>query len=188
MLNRRAVAGVLIGAGLLGALWLSGCERRPEGREKPARDAIPTPKPKGTLKAEFQKARVIWDDEDGTRVWDAGFQKAVASETGERAVVELQGVRAHLYRQGKVASTMTADRVVADSRSREVRATGGVRVSAPGASAASDRLVWKARQDKLFGAGGVVMTRGNLTIKARTFQADTSLKKASFTDAEMSLR
>ncbi|HUV04102.1 MAG TPA: hypothetical protein VMX94_03225 [Armatimonadota bacterium] len=187
---------VLLVLGLLAIICLAGCRkavgprRAADSGKKPAAPiAGKEPAEESALKAEFHGAKMTWDDETGARVWEARFKEAIVSQTGKGAVVELREVEASLYRGGRIASKLVAPRVVADSRSREVRAAGGVKITSAldDASARAERLVWKSRQDKLFGVGGVQMKKGNLSVTARSFEADTALKKARFTDAKMSL-
>jgi len=191
----RIVAVVL----LAGAVWLAGCSTGGPRRTAPpsetggkaAAPQAPKKKPaeESIIKAEFQKAEMTWADENGVPVWKAQFKEATASQTGESAVVELRGVKASLYRNGKVASSLVAPRVVADSRSKEVRASGGVKITSAvdGATARCERIVWKSQEDRIIGVGAVKMIRGNLTVTARSFEADTTLNKARFTEAELSL-
>ena len=158
---------------------LAGCA----GKGKPPSTAAkkPAKEEKTALKAEFRKARITWDDAKGRRVLEARFREAIASAEGENATIELRGVKAGLYHDGKPASSLSAERVVADSRKQEIRAAGGVRItSSDGSSAQCERVVWKSSENKLFGSGGVKLTKGNVTITAERFEADTSLKRARF--------
>lgn len=194
--GRRTLLGVLLVLGLLAVFGPAGCRKAVSPRRADSSRRPPVPAATGdeqgkagALKAEFHGAKMTWDDEKGARVWEARFKEAAASQTGKSAVVELRGVEAGLYRNGKIASRLVAPRVVADSRTREVKASGGVKVTSAiyDASVRAERLLWRSREDKLLGAGGVRMRKGNLSITARSFEADTALKKAKFTDAEMSL-
>lgn len=194
--RRRVISGALLAIALIGMLCLAGCSR---GRKNTPTAGAPgklstqpkaeQPKPESTLKVEFGKARILWNDATGRRILDAQFKEAVVSQTGKNAALELKGVKASLYKNGKIASTMAAPRVVADSRTREVKASGGVKVTsaADGATAISEQLVWKAREDRVYGTGMVKMLKGNMFINARSFQADTALKKAHFTEAELGM-
>ena len=190
-LGRRTIFCLLLSAALLGALCLAGCpgrQRKPIAKQSVA-DLQKKMEPESTLKAEFGKARILWSDKKGVRVMDAVFKEATASQTGKNAALELKAVRANLYRDGKIVSIMVAPRIVADSRTREVRASGGVRVTSTtdGGTAISDELLWRAKDGKIIGAGAVKMQKGNMSITASSFEADTSLKKAHFTDAEMGM-
>lgn len=194
----RCLALVLI---LILGLLLVGCERltnrkraadgRTRGSAK-TRSSISNQKPKddGRLKATFRGAEIAWDDENGQPIWRARFKQATASQTGEGAVVEITGVEARLYRDGKLASKLVAPRVVADSRTREVRAMGGVKVVSAlhKSSASAGRLVWRPRQDKLIATGGVKMQRDNLTISASTLEGDTALGRVRLSNAELNLK
>jgi len=189
----RVVLWILLISFVAATVSTAGCGRREPVKErvKPKESATSLKQPKEKkLEAEFERARITWDDDKGRRLWEAEFEEALASQTGESAVVELRNVKASLYKDGKVASRLVAPRVVADSRTGEVRASGGVKVHsvADEVSARAERLVWKSREDRLVGTGAVKMTRGNMEIAATSFEADTAMRKARFKDAEMDLR
>lgn len=142
------------------------------------------------LQAEFSKARIIWSDSHGRRVMEAQFKEAVGSQTGNNSTLELRTVKASLYKNGKIAGILTAPSVMADSRKKEIWASGGVTVSSAveNATASADRIVWKAREDRLYGTGNVNMAKQNVSVAASSFQADTALKKSRFTDARLEMR
>lgn len=192
--GRALALCLLLGAALLCAL-ISGCpgpRRKPAAKPPPKQSAAKSqkkPEPQTALKAEFGKARILWSEKTGARLMDAQFKEALASQAGKNAALELKGVRASLYQNGKAASTIVAPRVVADSKTKEVRASGGVRVISgmDGGTAVAGRIVWKAGEDKVYGTGGVKVQKGNISITARSFEADTSLRKAHFTDAQLGM-
>jgi len=171
----------------------SGSQRaapaRGAGKESPVSGVAKKPAEQSALKAKFEKARILWDDENGRRVLEAHFKEATISQVDGDATAELYGVQADLYRNGKVASSLTAPRVVADTRSKEVRASGGVKIISEGedATVLSERLVWKSDEDKIVGEGAVKLTKGNISVRAQKFEADTALKKAKFYDGKASL-
>jgi hypothetical protein len=147
--------------------------------QKPATDRT-------KIEAKFEGAKVTWDDDQGKRLWEAGFKSATAAEADGSARVELSHVEASLYKDGKVASRMVAPRVVADSTKKEVRGYGGVKVTslADGTTAFADEMIWKPREDRIIGTGGVRMDKGNIHIRAQSITTDTALKKAKLSDAE----
>ena len=177
-------------------LWVSlftGClpsrQKTDKSRQSAAADKQQAKEDKSEYKSEFKGASMTWDDEKGRPAWKAQFKKAIASHAGGRTQIELRGVRAVLYESGKVVSKLDAPRVVADSRKREIKATGGVTVVSveDKTSAYSEQLVWKSREDKIIGTGAVKMVKGNISIMARSFIADAALKRAKFFDAETSM-
>lgn len=185
----RVVLWILLISFVAATVSTAGCGRREPVKErvKPKESATSLKQPKEKkLEAEFERARITWDDDKGRRLWEAEFEEALASQTGESAVMELRDVKASLYKDGKVASRLIAPRVVADTRTREVRASGGVKVTsaADSASISAERMTWKSRENKLIGVGTVRMTKGNMEIAAHAFEADTGLKKARFSDGE----
>ncbi|MDI6829473.1 MAG: hypothetical protein QME62_13435, partial [Armatimonadota bacterium] len=131
-----------------------GCSRpKPEKKKAPAEIEQPR---KSKIEAEFKGAKIIWTDEKGRKLWEAEFREARASQS-EETRVKLLGVKATLYQDGKIASTLIAPDVAADSRTKEVKATGGVKIiSATGdTSAIVQQIIWKARDGKIIGKEGV---------------------------------
>lgn len=172
---RRGISGLLIVG--VAAGFLAGCA----GKGKPPSAKKPAAQEKTDLKAEFRKARISWADAKGRPVMEARFKEAVASTDGENARVELLGVKAVLYQDGKHASSLSAERIVADSRTKQIRASGNVEItSADGSIAQCERAVWKSGENKLLGSGGVRLTKGNITITAERFEADTGLSHVRF--------
>ena len=169
------------------ALFPVGCARKTPAKAKPGPAVVQKQSPeRKKTEAKFEGAKVTWDDDQGKRLWEAGFKSATAAEAAGSARVELTDVTACLYKDGKVASRMVAPRVVADSSKKEVRAFGGVKVTslADGTTASADEMVWKPREDKIIGTGGVRMDKGNIHIRAQSITTDTALKKARLSDAE----
>ena len=191
--RRIAVLAVLLVTALVGAVCVAGCSGK--GRtDKAASSARSKPQkqrePESTLQAEFSKARIIWSDSRGRRVMEAQFKEAVGSQTGNNSTLELRTVKASLYKNGRIAGILTAPSVRADSRKKEIWASGGVTVSSAveNATASADRIVWKAREDRLYGTGNVNMAKQNVSVAASSFQADTALKKSRFTDARLEMK
>ena len=184
----RTIQSVLLVAVLIIVLPMTGCrkETRPHISPKAAgRDdnqGLFGSSKGDSLKASFKKARITWNDAKGNRVWDAQFKEAIASQTGSTSSVELRGVEADLYEGGKLVSKLIAPNVTADSKQKEVKATGGVELvsSADGAVVHADSLRWRSAEGKVYGVGNIEMTRKNISVAAVKFEADTGLKKAIF--------
>ncbi|MCX6374799.1 MAG: hypothetical protein NTU88_01950 [Armatimonadetes bacterium] len=191
--RRTAVLAVLLVTALVGAVCVAGCSgkgRTDKAASSARSKAEKQREPESTLQAEFSKARILWSDAQGRRVMEAQFKEAVGSQTGNNSMLELRTVRASLYKNGKIAGVLTAPSVMADSRKKEIWASGGVTVSSAveNATASADRIVWKAREDRLYGAGSIKMVRENVSVAASSFQADTVLKKSRFTDARLEMK
>ena len=188
--GRRILSRAMLVSLILGAFWLTGCQSRPNPPQKPgAKVQSPVKKPETAIKVELERGRIIWDDEKGNRIMEAEYEKAFASREGEDSVTELQGASVRLYRNGKPSSRLEAPRVIADSRTKSIRASGGVKVvsAEQKASVQAEQLTWDSRTDMLTGKGAVKMIKNNMTITAGSFKADTALKKASFSDGSMSM-
>lgn len=102
---------------------------------------------------------------------------------------ELIGFSAHLYENGKPATTMTAPRVVADTANRVVTATGGVVMKSLVRKTVvkSDWAKWYEKQQKVVGNGGVTIKSDAWTAESAAFVADTGLKTVSLRDSAKGL-
>ncbi len=186
-IRRAGTISRLIHIAVCIAILPAGCGHKPPPKQSPARTLTEKPSPDRTrTEAKFEGAKVTWDDDQGKRLWEAGFKSATADEAGGSARVELTDVTASLYKDGKVASRMVAPKVVADSAKKEVRAFGGVKVTslADGSTASADQMIWMPREDKIVGTGGVRMDKGSIHIRAQSITTDTALTKAKLSDAE----
>ncbi|MCL6519188.1 MAG: hypothetical protein K6T99_05110 [Armatimonadetes bacterium] len=171
---------------LVATVLCFGCGRqKPKGGKTPAATERPA---KLKIEAQFKGAKIIWNDEQGRTLWEAEFKEAKAFR-GDETQVKLLGVKANLYQDGKIASTLIAPDIAADSRTKEVRAIGGVKIISAIAktSANVSQIIWKAREGKIIGIGEVKVYRGNLRAYAKSFNADTGLTKLVLQSAEVSL-
>jgi hypothetical protein len=142
-----------------------------------------------TVNVTLKGADISWDDGKGRKVMDARFAEFSASGTEARANAELRNMRADLYQDGKIASTLIAPRVTVDSGNREIHATGGVQIkSVTGASVTANEIVWRSRENKVEAKGPVKVSIDNITIDAKGFEADTALKHAKFSGAEANIK
>lgn len=189
--NRRRVisCALLI---LIGVICLTGCQprRKPVAKNAGVKPPVQEqPAIEDNLKVELQKGRIIWDDAKGRRIFEAQYEEAIASQTGDTSTVELHGVKANLYKNGKITSSLDAPKIVTNSKTREIKATGGAKIvsATQNTSARADQLTWKSREDKVFGSGAVKMVKGNISITAGSFEADTAMKKARFRNAVMDM-
>ncbi|HEY3299051.1 MAG TPA: hypothetical protein VGK34_10380 [Armatimonadota bacterium] len=191
------ICPIILGS-LLVSIGIAGCGG-PEGK-KPAPSA-PAKKTalkkaqekaaqKQTVNATFQSTQIIWSDNKGRPLWIANCSEATAEQTSAKAVAILKDVKAEMYKDGKLISKLTAPLVEADSRTKQVKAYGGVKVVSTqnGGTAVCREMLWKSQENKIMGSGNVKMTKENMTIVANSFVSDTALKSAKFSKASVSLK
>lgn len=181
---------------LVCALYITGCkpDNQKTGVNKPTGNQ--TLKNNGkvpddiSLKANLKKADIGWVDEHGKPIWKVGFREGNAVQLGNNGVAELVDVNADLYHDGKLSATMIAPKLSADSQNRIVSATGGVKIeSAEGnGSITADKVIWKSKENKIYGYGNIFMKKGNISASASEVIADTALNKVSLTNAEISMK
>jgi lipopolysaccharide assembly outer membrane protein LptD (OstA) len=96
---------------------------------------------------------------------------------------ELVDFSAKLYENGRLTSTMTAPKVVADTVNRTVTATGGVTMKSLDRATVvkADWMKWFAKEQKVIGDGGVKIDSHSglndyYTLEGAAFTADTALE------------
>jgi len=143
-----------------------------------------------SLKANLKKADIGWVDEHGKPIWKVGFREGNAVQLGNNGIAELVDVNADLYHDGKLAATMNAPKLAADSQNRVVSATGGVKIiSAEGNGfITADKVIWKSKENKIYGYGNILMKKDNISASASSVTADTALNKIALTNAEISMK
>ncbi|MCS7066218.1 MAG: LPS export ABC transporter periplasmic protein LptC, partial [Fimbriimonadales bacterium] len=119
-------------------------------------------------------------DEQGNTLWrlQAKWLQGQTSEgRAEGTLIEVQG---WLYRDGKPVLKLVARYARADSERREVEAWGKVQAvsSVSRARLQADRILWKAREDKLIATGAVSIQWGDLIVRDEHLTLDTALQRA----------
>lgn len=93
-------------------------------------------------------------------------------------VGQLLDFSAKMFEDGKLTTTMSAPKVVADTEKRVVTATGGVTLKSLDrkTTVKAQWMKWYSRQHKVVGDGGVKITSEMGTMQGAAFVADTALK------------
>lgn len=166
--------GYLLVAGLL-----SACQpAQPPGQPRPDEHASSENLPE----ARYQVAQpmLAQQDERGNTLWKLQAKALQGQSGGKRAEGTLVEVQGWLYRDGKPVVKFTARYARADSERREVEAWGSVQASSSVSHARlqADRILWKAREDKIIATGAVTIQWGELTIRDERLTLDTALQRA----------
>lgn len=90
----------------------------------------------------------------------------------------LYNFSAKLYENGRVTTTMTAPKVMADTVNRIVTATGGVTMTSLDRKTVvkSKWMKWYEKKQKVVGNGGVDIKSDTWNVQSAAFVADTALK------------
>jgi LPS export ABC transporter protein LptC len=171
-------------AGLAMLCLLSGC--RPtrtvvtNGSPRPAPTASPTPLPQFQGKAKGLNITLF--DDRGQKIAEVSGESAGLDPQGKTQTVSLNKGKAVLFKDGKPASTLSANRITANDATRTVQASGGVVVrsleQAGAPTARADKVNWEHDKDRIQGEGNVRVTaETTLDIPAASFTGDTKLQK-----------
>lgn len=112
---------------------------------------------------------------DGTLLFETSVAGAEYWE--ESQVATLTGVECRLFRQGRVAAEVVAQRLEARFREKELRFSGEVRADSRlgPAKVTAPALLWLYDQDRLVCDQPVSLTVGGITVQGARFEADTAL-------------
>ncbi|MGC8861188.1 MAG: hypothetical protein ACP5R5_00260 [Armatimonadota bacterium] len=140
----------------------------------PAADGMPN------LKIVQKGITLRWLEKNRTGM-AARARKFEGSEVTRKGV--LVDFSAELYENGKLTTTLTAPRVVADEANRTLTAAGGVTLKSleRGTVVRAEWIRWLARQNKIVGNGGVKVVSNTqegdrYEVEGAAFEADTALK------------
>ncbi len=164
--------------GLLLAL-LMGCQpAQPPVQSRPDEQASANRLPEARYQA--LQPTLTQQDEQGNTLWklQANTLEGQSGEQGAEGV--LREVQGWLYRDGKPILKFSARYARAHSERREVEAWGKVQAvsSASRARLQAERILWKAREDKIIATGGVIVQWGELTVRDDHLVLDTALQRA----------
>lgn len=184
--RRHKISACALLAVMAFLICLTGCSTKKENAQ-PSGSEVKDHRTGPNVEAEFQKAKLSWSDEKGRSLMDAEFKKAKASHSDVTSAATLIDVKAVLYADGKPAAVLTAPSVETDNTTREIRASGGVKVVSisQNATIEAENIVWKSSEGKLIGSGGVSMIKKNISGKASGFEADTTLRHVRLKDASI---
>lgn len=113
----------------------------------------------------------------GSKLWDL---KAVSVHYDpDLQVANLSGIEARFWEGGRVVSTAVSPTAVLDSRTRDLRMGGGIRVDSAIANTQvrADEVIWQAASQSLHAKGDVTFQRGPSRLEGPALFADRSLMK-----------
>lgn len=160
-----AASLVLIG---LGAWWGVGLVTR--WRQPRAQDTPPPPA------IEFRGVDLV-EFSEGAKLWDLTADEVHYDPDSQ--VANLKGIQARFWEGGRVVSTAVSPTAVLDSRTRDLRMGGGIRVDSALANTQvrADQVVWQAASQSLHASGSVTFQRGPSRLMGPALWANRSLMK-----------
>lgn len=173
-------------AGLAALCLVSGCRSaNPSGGKatpQPSPVASPTPTPVPQFQGTAKGIHLELFDDKGQKYAEISGDAAGLDPLGKNQRVSLSNGKATLYKEGKPASTVNANRLTADDQTKTLKALGGVVVrsleqeGAP--TARADEVTWEHEKDRIQGKGNVHVTADTgWDIPAASFTGDTRLQK-----------
>lgn len=160
-----AVCLLLVG---VGAWWGSGLvtrwtQPRPQASAPPPAIAF-----RGVDLVEFS---------EGTKLWDLRAERVHYDPDSQ--VANLDGITARFWEGGRLVSTAVSPTAVLDSRTRDLRMRGGIRVDSAIANTQvrAEEVIWQAASQSLQAKGDVVFQRGPSRLEGPELWADRSLMK-----------
>ncbi|MDO8587491.1 MAG: hypothetical protein Q7T82_10680 [Armatimonadota bacterium] len=180
MANRRLSLCLVVLVMLMAAL--AGCGKPGRVRNAVRKPAVTPPRAGRGLQS--PRLRVVthgvrelsWQS-GGRYIMRARAKTFVADE--ETGKARLKGAKAILYKNGREAASLSADTIDADAKAGTLRATGGIVVQSllGNVRARAESLVWKNRENRLLGEGGISVASDAGALSADRLEGDTTLKE-----------
>jgi hypothetical protein len=190
--RRQQAIGVAIALSLLFCglgIGGSGCSTREETSQSSASPTpIPSPTPFSTptpnspnLKGTLTGLNLTLFDTKGLKVAEVQAGTAGIDPTNKARIASASRGVATLYREGKPAAKLSADRVEANEKEQTIQASGNVLVQGfdPNGTPTvrADTVVWQYRADQIRGSGNVrVRLEPDWEIPAESFTANSRLQ------------
>lgn len=113
----------------------------------------------------------------GSKLWD--LKAEAVHYDPDTQVASLKGILARFWEGGRIVSTAVSPTAVLDSRTRDLRMGGGIRVESTLANTQvrADEVLWQAASQSLQASGSVTFQRGASRLMGPALWADRSLMK-----------
>jgi LPS export ABC transporter protein LptC len=163
---------------LIGGLVLSGCGPR----SRKTNNTSQKKDPHITVKADLSNVRPFQMDEKGRLLWEAHAKSLEVREVDRAG--DLNDVQVTLYQEGKPEIIVTAPKMHADYKTRELRLIGGIKAVSKRQQAqfVADTMTWNAGTNHFVGKKGVRLIKGNTVVTGGVISGDTRLKKVDISD------
>lgn len=166
--------------GAMASVWLFACDSpsssAPSQRAENANDSPTLPE------AQFQVQSPVLEqkDDQGRLLWRLKAEVLEGEAKSGEAQGTLKKVQGWLYRDGKPVLEFSAPFARADSERKEVVAWGGMRARsrANRAELEAGRIVWRAREDRIYASEGVRLHWGEFELREKHLVVDTALERA----------
>lgn len=147
---------------------------------RPSRPATPAPSQPAPLPSvELEQGRLTGTDDAGQKQWELRTEQLSIEESQQRVV--LGRVVGQFFKQGVPQVTVTADRAVYLTKTRDVELMGNVTArTTDGRTLRAPRARWDAARRRIVASGGIVVTQAGMVIRADQVVADVDLKNTTF--------
>ncbi|MCX7780725.1 MAG: LPS export ABC transporter periplasmic protein LptC [Negativicutes bacterium] len=139
----------------------------------PAADSAAAADPAGFLS--FSGTTYV-EQKDGKPQWE------ITAETIEMdpktKIIYLKGIKGTFYQDNGGKIEMTAPLATMDSKTKDITMQGNVKAtSSDGAVFTAKEALWAAQDRRIFGFGGVTLTRGDTVITGEKIETDNNMQK-----------
>lgn len=117
------------------------------------------------------------EQKDGKPVWE------ISAETIEvdpkTKVINLKGIKGVLYQDNGGKVEITAPSATMDSKTKDITMNSDVKAvsSTDGSVFTAKQALWNSKDRKLFGSGGVTLTKDDTVLTGETLETDNNMQK-----------
>lgn len=165
---KKLLMAASVGVIGFGAWWGAGLVTRwtqPRAQDTPPPPAI-----------EFRGVDLV-EFSEGAKLWDLTAESVHYDPDSQ--VANLNGIEAHFWEGGRIVSTAVSPTAILESRTRDLKMVGGIRVESALANTQvrADQMIWQAASQSLHASGSVTFQRGPSRLMGPALWADRSLMK-----------
>jgi LPS export ABC transporter protein LptC len=166
-MKRLLIGASVVGLGLGAGWWLTHLERAARTTAH-ATSSPPAIGLRGVDLIEYGAGSKLWD-----------LKASEVSYDPDGRVATLHDIRARFWEQGRVVSTAQSPLAVFDTRGRDLRMQGGIRVDSTveDGHIAAREVVWSAASQSLHASGDVQFQRGPSWVRAPELWGNRSLRR-----------
>lgn len=117
------------------------------------------------------------ENKDGKPVWEISAE--VLEMDPATKIIYLKGVKGVFYQDKGGRIDLTAPTATMDSKTKDINMGGDVKAvsSTDGAIFTAKQALWKSADRRLFGSGGITLTRDDTVITGDTIETDNNMQK-----------
>lgn len=123
------------------------------------------------------KGSTYVEEQDGKRLWELTAE-TIEVETNSKNII-LKNLKGIFYQDNGGKIELVAKQAVMDNKTKDIRMDGEIKAtsSTDGAAFTAPAVRWNAQERRMFGSGGITLTKEDTVITGDQFETDNNMEK-----------